>query len=178
MSDLYTLFFSQVPVVSKKITLSAPDILGTISVVGTNGTIGTITSGVYGELNLTMDGQHVATIQDSVSGNAEIVTDAGTYTMYDNVYGGESLFHLGEVDAYSRPGLFNAEDWYDGQTHEKVLETELNSFGQTTITVPAGAEEINYMNSNVIDSVSISQDVSDIGDVLDISSFLDMLDFI
>ena len=160
-------------------TVSPPDILGNVSISGLNGTVGTISQGVLGESYLEMDGERIATIQDSVYGNYQITTDEGTYTAMDNVYGGDNLFHFGEAVAQSRPGLFGAENWYDTATNELLATTSVNGLGQATITVPSYLEPSSYDVMDGLNSFSTASDMTDLGDILSGSTdFLDFLDFL
>jgi len=179
MLDLYGATFGQIPQLTTTFTVSPPDILGNVSISGLNGTVGTISQGVLGESYLEMDGERIATIQDSVYGDYQITTDEGTYTAMDNVYGGDTLFHFGEAVAQSRPGLFGAENWYDTATNELLATTSVNGLGQATITVPSYLEPSSYDVMDGLNSFSTASDMTDLGDILSGSTdFLDFLDFI
>lgn len=176
MADLFDATFGQIPQLTQTLTVSMPDILGNVTISGTNGTLGTLTQGVFGTENLSIGGEHVATFQDSVSGNYDMVTSEGTFTAMDNVYGGESLLHFGETVAYSRPGLFDSENWYDASTNELLASTGVDSFGQATITLPSTDS---FDTISGFESFTFGSDFADISDLLTSSTdFLDFLDFI
>lgn len=179
MTDLFTATFGQIPQLSETLTVSPPDILGNITISGLNGTVGTVTQGVFGESVLSMNGEEVATIQDSVYGNYEMVTDEGTFTAIDNVYGGENLLQFGEAVAVSRPGLFGTENWYESSTNELLATTGVNGFGQATITVPDHFDMTSFDGITGLDYLSMSSDMADISDVLTGSAeIFSLLDYI
>ena len=180
MTDLYNATYGQISPFKETFTVSPPDILGNMTISGTNGTVATITPGVLpGESSLQIDGETVATMQDSVSGNYQITTDEGTFTAMDNVYGGETLFHFGEAVAESRPGLFGEENFYDAATNKLIATTSENGLGQATMTVPASFDPSSIDVMNELDSISAGSDLADIDDFLSgTTDFLDLLDFL
>lgn len=179
MGDLYNVTFGQIPQFTTTFDVSPPDIFGNISISGLNGKVGTVSQGILGESVLKMNGETVATLQDSVYGNYQITTDEGIFTAMDNVYGGDTLFQFGEAVAESRPGLFGDENWYDATTHELLAATGVNGLGQPTITIPTYFEPSSFDVMDELDSFSAIGDMADFGDLLSgTTDFFDFLDFI
>lgn len=178
MNDLFMATFEQVPELSKTYTISQPDILGNMTISGLNGNVGSISSGVLGESIVEMNGEK-AVIGESAWGNYQVETDEGTYTAIDNAYGGDSLLHFGETVAYSRPGLFETENWYDASTNELLASNGIDGLGQATITLPADFDTYSFDALNDLDSFSFSSEFVNFSDAISGSSdFLGLLEFI
>lgn len=179
MSDVFELFFGQVdPLKNTTYTFGLPDILGNMQIYGLNGSVGSVTQGVFGEANVEIDGESFQ-IRDSVFGNYEIETDEGVYTAMDRIGGGESFYHFGQVEAYTTPGLFGQEYIYDGQTHELIGQTGMNAFGQSTITVPGSIDMHHFEATTSIDTLSSAYDFTEVTDFIgDPNTFLDLMDLL
>lgn len=176
--DVFQTFFGQVPQLTQKFSIAPPDILGNISIMGTNGAVGSITTGVHGEAIVHMHGEKVATIRDSVYGNYEVETAQGTFTAMDNAVGGETLFQFGQPIATSREGIFNTESWYSSATGDKLFDSAVDGFGQTTITVPAQFDSHTFPTFDFSNQFTSTYDLADFTDVFSHSSdFFDFLDW-
>lgn len=175
MNDLFEFLFRQIPSLRTIRTINAPNIIEDIA----NETVGSIIQGVFGELNVDVNGQHVG-IHDSLVGNYQIETDNGVLTAMDRSGEGETFYEFDHAKAYSQSGLFGQENFFDADTHQLIGQSSMDALGQTTITVPSSFD-LDFMNTiEAFDTFSSAQDFSDLADLSDFldnsDTFLDLLD--